>query len=116
MHSKPSFTSVIELNGIKNFSIYAGEIFTTMTNEDGSVRQDYARRENDTHGFPVNTMSASEFVTRANSVGEKLMQELILYYKLYYRDSQLPVEWRDFEIQTKLPRYVAYRLYRRLLA
>lgn len=88
---RPKDREVVELNGVKNFVVSAGEKFFSIE-EGGTTRTDYARRENDNYGFPVRTNDAIEFVDKANAISERLLQDLIDFYKSKEEDIG---DWRE---------------------
>jgi hypothetical protein len=103
---RPKDREIVELNGVKNFFINAGEKFVTIENN-GVIRQDYARRKNDNYGFPVRTNNAIEFITRANEIAENLLRDLIEFYK----NSEDIDNWREFAKKEGLLISTAFRIY-----
>src|SRR4028118_135044 len=104
---RPKDRDLVELNGVKNFFIEAGQKFVVIE-ENGVTRKDYARREGEEFGFPVRTNDAIEFVSRANQISEKLLQELIEFYKQEEIDNYT---WREFAKKEDLLFSTAFRIY-----
>lgn len=108
MNQRPRDSEIVELNGKRNFFINAGEKFFTIT-ENGIVRTDYARRENDDYIFPVRTNNAVEFVGQANEIASRLLQALIDFYK---KENIEIEDWLEFAKEEKLLKSTAFRIYR----
>ena len=108
MEIRPKDRAIVELNGVKNFFINAGEKFV-LIEENGIIRKDYARREGEEFGFPVRKNDAIEFVNRANQIAEKLLQDLIEFYKKEEIDNYT---WREFAKKENLLLSTAFRIYR----
>lgn len=107
-HLRPKEREIVELNGVKNFFINAGEKFILIEN-DGVTRKDYARREGEEYGFPIWSNNAIEFVARANQIAEKLLQALIEFYKKEGIDDKYT--WREFAKKENLLLSTAFRIY-----
>lgn len=106
--SRPKDREIINLNGVENFFINAGEKFILIEN-DGVIRKDYARREGEEYGFPVRSNGAIEFVARANQIAEKLLQILIEFYEKEGIDDKYT--WREFAKKENLLLSTAFRIY-----
>src|SRR4028118_1757728 len=104
---RPKNRDLVELNGVKNFFIDAGQKFVVIE-ENGAIRNDYARREGEEFGFPVRTNDAIEFVLRANQISEKLLQDLIEFYKEEEINNHT---WREFAKKERLLLSTAFRIY-----
>lgn len=107
-HIKRFVDSRVVVINKKSLHVGAGDKFTPLEG-----REDYARRNNDEHGFPVYAGNASQLCVELNELSKKLWDELIPEVKVFMEDRGL-TNYKELEKQSNLMRRTAYLLCKEL--